>query len=231
MNDVQMIIQAKEKAAYVLDHLKQAYGERVLEPCPGNLKELILTILSHRTNKRDETEAFNRMWSRFGSWEAIQNAPLDPLIEALNPSRFPERKAPYIQATLKAIYADRGNYDIDFLADTPTSEAMAWLLALPGVGVKTASLVMLFCFHRPVMPVDTHVHRVTMRVGIIPQKTSAEKAHDLLLKLLPEDAATLYNFHKLVLKHGQDICTFSYPRCPKCVLKDNCDYYARTRGT
>lgn len=229
MNNVELTNREKEKAVYVLDHLKQAYGERTLEPCPGNLKELILTILSHRTNKRDETEAFNRMWSRFGSWEAIQNAELDPLIETLSPSRFPERKAPYIQATLRAIYADRGEYNIDFLADTPTAEAMAWLLALPGVGVKTASLVMLFCFHRPVIPVDTHVHRVTTRVGIIPQKTSAEKAHDLLLKLLPEDAATLYNFHKLVLKHGQDICTFNTPLCTRCVLKDKCDYYARIR--
>ncbi|MBC7871387.1 MAG: endonuclease III, partial [Chitinophagaceae bacterium] len=145
----------------VYQQLVATYGERPLTPCPDNLRELVVTILSHRTNKADETEAFNRMWQRFSSWEGIRDAPLDGLIESLAPARFPERKAPYIQAALTRIFEERGEYSIEFVADLPTEEAMAWLMALPGVGIKTASLVMLFCFHRDVMPVDTHLHRVS----------------------------------------------------------------------
>lgn len=206
----------------VLARLQEAYGVQPLAPCPDHLRELVLTILSHRTNKQDELQAFQNMWDAYGSWAAIQEADLDALITLLAPSRFPERKAPYIQSTLKRIYEERGEHNIDFLADVPTDEAMQWLLSLPGVGIKTASLLMLFCFHRPVMPVDTHVHRVSMRLGIIPHNTSAERAHQLLWALLPKDAAYLYTYHKLLLKHGQKICTFSNPLCARCPLNDIC---------
>ncbi|MDX1993354.1 MAG: endonuclease III [bacterium] len=218
------------KTDYVYDHLVEAYGERQLKPCPDNLRELIFTILSHRTNKYDERRAFDQMWERFGSWEGIQNAPQDELIETLSPSRFPERKAPYIQAVLRRIKEERGEYNIDFLAEIPTDEAMQWLLSMPGVGVKTASLVMLFCFHRDVMPVDTHLHRVSGRLGLIRAKISAESAHVVLRDLVGEKPHRLYNFHVSMLKHGQQICTFNNPRCGKCVVNSVCDYYREIKG-
>ncbi|MDZ4769925.1 MAG: endonuclease III [Chloroflexota bacterium] len=207
------------------------YGERQLTPCPDNLAELIYTILSHRTTKADEQEAFRRMWAAFNTWEAIENAPLPDLIETLSLSRFPERKAPYIQNTLRAIRERTGGYSIDFLHSLSTEDALTWLLTLPGVGFKTATLVLLFCFHRPVLPVDTHVHRVSIRLGIIPAKMSQETAHVRLLAMFPPDAHLLYNFHKLFLKHGQQLCTFSSPRCSRCPLVAFCPYgQARMAG-
>lgn len=220
-----MVNDLYEKTKQVYERLVATYGERPLSPCPDNLRELIVTILSHRTNKADETEAFNRMWQRFGSWEGIRDAPLDSLIEALSPAQFPERKAPYIQSALARIFEERGEYSIEFVADLPTDEAMTWLMSLPGVGIKTASLVMLFCFHRDVMPVDTHLHRVSGRLGIIAPKVTPEAAHTILRSLLGDDPYILYNFHKGMLKHGQQICTFSAPKCGRCPLASLCDYY------
>jgi endonuclease-3 len=146
-------------------------------------------------------------------------------IQDLAVVRFPERKAPYIQAVLQKIYDERGDYSIDFLCDLPTDEALTWLYTLPGVGVKTASLVMLFCFHRPVLPVDTHVHRVSTRVGILASRTSAEVAHRDLLGLIGDDPHQLYNFHFAFLRHGQRICRYSAPRCDICPINQWCDYY------
>lgn len=100
-------------------------------------------------------------------------------------------------------------------------------MSLPGVGYKTSTFVLLFSLRRPVLPVDTHVHRVSTRTGILPAKTSQEKAHTLLLEILPKDPDELLNFHKLLFKHGQEICKFSFPRCQVCLLKDICTYYNR----
>lgn len=215
-------------AAGLMARLQPLYGEFPLRPCPDTLKELIVTILSHRTTKANETRAFEQMWAAFPGWDAIQHAPLPELIQTLSPAKFNDKKAVYIQRTLAAIYADRGEYAIDFLKDVPLAEGLAWLQALPGVGIKTASLVMLFCFHQPSLPVDTHVHRVSTRVGIIPAM-SVEKAHARLLDLLPADPAVLFRFHMLLLRHGQRLCTFYDPDCEACPVRPVCLYYRSTQ--
>jgi endonuclease III len=215
----------KQKADIVYDLLLQTYGELELVPRRTPMRELISTMLSHRTNHANEELAYSRMWERFGSWEAIRDAPTNELIEAIGSATFPEVKAPNIQRALAQIIDQRGEASIDFLADLPAEEGLAWLMSLPGVGLKTASLVLLFCFAKPVLPVDTHVHRVSGRLGLIGPKDSAEKAHDLLLHVYPRDAHVLYNFHKAMLKHGQQICVFKHPRCERCPLQRQCDYY------
>jgi len=217
---------ASDRLDQVYTRLLHTYGHHLLKTCDDPFRELILTILSHRTTRQDELAAFNAMWKRYGSWQAIRDAPAAELIPLLEPSRYPERKAPYIQGVLKRIYAERGEPSIDFLADLPTADAMNWLLSLPGVGLKTASLVLLFCFHKDVLPVDTHVHRVSQRVGLIQPRTSAEAAHGILRDRLGNDPQVLYNFHRNLFKHGQQICIFTAPRCPRCPLTDICDYYA-----
>lgn len=215
-----------DKALEVNRRLIEAYGERRYEPRRAPMHELISTILSQRTNWRNEDLAYRQMWARFGSWEAIERAPVTELAEAIAPSNFAEVKAPNIQRTLRTIREARGVYSIDFLADLPAEEGLAWLLALPGVGLKTASLVLLFCFGKPLLPVDTHVHRVSQRLGLIGPKVMHEAAHRILLAMLPPDPPLLYTFHLNMLKHGQKICTFSRPHCSKCMLRDLCDYYA-----
>ncbi|MCU0496432.1 MAG: endonuclease III [Anaerolineae bacterium] len=214
----------RDRALAVYAILIKTYGERPITPRRSPMVELIMTMLSHRTTAANEKAAFNQMWAKYGSWEAIRDASVDELTQLIKPSTFPEAKAPNIKATLKRIIDERGEANIDFLRDLPVEQGLTWLTSLPGVGVKTATLVLLFCFAKPVIPVDTHVHRVSGRIGLFPIKTSAETAHTILLQLLPPDPYVLYNFHVDMLRHGQQICTWSDPRCEICPLLALCDY-------
>ena len=217
----------EERAALLREmheRTRDAYGEKPLIPRREPLHELISTILSQRTNWRDEEAAYTEL-VKIGDWDAIAGAPVEQVAHAIRASNYPEVKAPRIQATLKAICAQRGNYDLSFLAGLSPEEGLKWLTDLPGVGVKTASLVLLFNFSKPVFPVDTHVHRITTRVGAIPRMGEAV-AHKALLKLMPPNPPFLYELHINLLKHGQQVCIFGRPRCPKCVLRDLCDAHA-----
>ncbi|MEN9937088.1 MAG: hypothetical protein RLZZ387_3667 [Chloroflexota bacterium] len=214
-----------ERAMAVHVRLGEEYGIRPWAARREPLHELISTILSHRTTGANEAKAFRQLWEAYGSWEAIRDAPVEGVAEAIAPANWPEQKAPRIKAVLAQIIAERGAPSIDFLADLTPEEGMAWLQSLPGVGPKTASLVLLFCFGKPVLPVDTHVHRVSGRIGLIAPHVSAEQAHELLPRLLPRNAATLWNFHLNVLRHGQRVCVWGVPRCEQCVVRELCDYY------
>ncbi len=218
------------KAQQVYDLLLERYGALPLLPRRQPMHELISTILSHRTTQANEALAYDRMWKKFGSWEAIRDAPPTELVASIAPSNFPETKAPYIQGTLRQIIAERGVANIDFLADLSADEGLAWLMRLPGVGIKTASLVLLFCFAKPVLPVDTHVHRVSQRVGLIGAKVGTEAAHHQLLALFPPDPYILFNFHVAALKHGQQLCAWGDPRCAPCPLKALCNWYQANRA-
>ena len=219
----------RERAELVYRLLGEVYGIKPWAPRREPLHELISTILSHRTTQANEAKAFDRLWRKYGSWEGIRDAPLDGVEEAIAPANWNELKAPRIKAVLQRIIEERGAPDIGFLADLPAEEGRAWLESLPGVGPKTASLVLLFCFHKPVLPVDTHVHRVSQRIGLIGPRATAEQAHELLPRLLPRDADVLWNFHLNMLRHGQKICIWGTPRCERCVLRAHCDY-ARAHG-
>jgi len=218
----------QERAELVYRLLGEVYGIAPWKPRREPLHELISTILSHRTTQANEAKAFNQLWQKYGSWAAICDAPVADIAEAIAPANWPEQKAPRIKAVLARIVAERGAPNIDFLADLPAEQGLEWLQSLPGVGPKTASLVLLFCFHKPVLPVDTHVHRVSQRVGLIGPRTTADQAHHDLLELLPRDADVLWNFHLNMLRHGQLICIWGTPRCEQCVLRAHCDY-ARAR--
>jgi endonuclease III len=220
-------IEAKAREMY--ERLVAAYGHQPNVPRREPMHELISTILSHRTTQRNEDIAYRRMIDRFGSWEAIRDAPVEELAEAIAPSNYAEQKAPRIKEVLRRILEERGEASLDFLRDMPLDDALAWLESLPGVGPKTASLVLLFCFARPVLPVDTHVHRVSQRVGLIGPKVDATAAHPLLLALFPRDAQVLYNFHISTLRHGQRVCVWGTPRCSRCVLTEICDYFHSDR--
>jgi endonuclease III len=220
---------AEEKTVLTHKMLNESYMWLELNSRRDPMHELISTMLSHRTNHADETKAYKTMIERFVDWEGIMNAPFDELAEAIATTRYPEQKVPQIQRTLRIIKEERGEISINFLKDMPVAEAMEWLTKLPGVGLKTATLVLLFNFKKPVLPVDTHVFRVSQRVGLIGAKVTANKAHTILLKMLPEDALELYNFHKHLFWHGQRICTWSKPKCESCVLNSICNYYQDVR--
>ncbi len=212
------------------ERLNAQYGVQEIYGRADPMHELIGTILSHRTTHDNEVTAYRTMRERFPTWQEVQAAPLPDLIDAIRTATYPEVKAPYIQQVLAHLFRERGEANLDFLQAMSTEEAMKWLTDLPGIGPKTATLLLLFNFKKPVMPVDTHVHRVTQRLGLIGPKVSASKAHDLLLSYLPKDATVLFNFHKHFYWHGQRVCTWYHPQCPKCVLKTMCDFY-QTGGT
>lgn len=211
--------------------LNEQYGMQPIQGYSDPMHELIGTILSHRTTHANEVTAYRTMRERFPTWELVRDAPLTDLIEAIQTANYPEVKAPYIQNLLAHLFRETGAANIDFLNDLSTEDAMGWLTRLPGIGLKTATLLLLFTFKKPVLPVDTHVHRVTQRLGLIGPKVSAEKAHALLLSYLPSDALALFNFHKHFYWHGQRVCTWYFPKCNECVLQEMCDFFQSGRTT
>ncbi|WP_293914954.1 endonuclease III [Deinococcus sp.] len=217
---------APERAELLLNahrRLRGEYGEVPLSPRREPMHELISTILSQRTNAQGEDEAYQELRT-LGDWDAIIAAPTQDVAHAIRRSNYPDQKAPRIQATLQAVKDQRGNYDLDFLATLTPQEGLKWLTALPGVGLKTASLLLLFNYAQPVFPVDTHVHRITSRLGAIP-KMGEQAAHKALLALLPPDPPLLYELHINLLRHGQRVCSFGHPKCGQCVLQDLCDVF------
>lgn len=215
---------AKTRLAH--ERLNDQYGFQAIYGRADPMHELVGTILSHRTTHANEVTAYRTLRERFPTWEAVRDAALADLTDAIKAANYPEVKAPYIQNMLTHLIRETGAANIDFLRDLSTEEAMKWLTDLPGIGLKTATLLLLFNFQKPVLPVDTHVHRVTQRIGVIGPRVSAEKAHALLLASLPADAGVLFNFHKHFYWHGQRVCTWYSPKCGECVLRDMCDFYA-----
>ncbi len=212
------------KALEVTRRLTEFYGE-VPFSNKDPMSMLVDILLSHRTRDEQTAAAWDNLLKRFGSWEAVRDAPTEVVQETIANVNFPEVKAPRIQAIMRQITQERGNLNLDFLCDLPVEEAATWLDRFEGVGPKTTAAVLLFSCRLPILPVDVHVHRTSGRIGLIGKKVTADAAHALLQALLPNDARTIYNFHKALLRHGQRICVFERPRCSKCPITDLCDYY------
>jgi endonuclease-3 len=188
------------------------------------LDELVSTILSQNTNDTNRDRAYNALRARFPDWEAVRDAPESEVIEAIRPAGLANQKGPRIQAVLRQITAEVGRLDIGFLKDLPPDQAQEWMLRFNGVGPKTAAIVLLFSLDKPAFPVDTHIYRVSGRIGLRPSKMSVEAAHQHLAALLPPD--TYYAAHLNLIRLGREICQARQPRCPQCPLQKLCDYYA-----
>ena len=212
------------KALEVTRRLTELYGELPFSN-KDPMSMLVEIILSHRTRDEQTDAAYDNLLKRFGSWEAVRDAATEEVQDTIVNVNFPEVKAPRLQTIMREITEERGNLNLDFLRDLPVEEGARWLNRFDGVGPKTTACVLLFSCRKPILPVDTHVHRVSIRLGLIGKKVTAGAAHDLLQALLPQDSRSIYNFHKALLRHGQRICVFERPRCEKCVLTDLCDYY------
>jgi endonuclease III len=212
------------KALEITQRLTTQYGEL---PFSTNdpMSQLVDILLSHRTRDEQTAAAWNNLLKRFGSWEAVRDAPTEQVQEAIANVNWPEVKAPRLQAIMRQITEERGNLDLNFLCELPVEEAAAWLNRFDGVGPKTTACVLLFSCKLAILPVDVHVHRTSGRIGLIGEKVSADSAHGLLQALLPPDSRIIYNFHKGLLRLGQRVCVFERPRCNKCVLTDLCNYY------
>ncbi len=212
----------RRKARLIYRRLHARYGE-IERPGLDAVSELVATILSQNTSDLNSGRAYERLRAALPTWEAVRDAPVAQVREAIRPAGLYAQKAPRIQGALRTITARTGGLNLDFLRDMPVAEARAWLTSIDGVGPKTASIVLLFALDRPAFPVDTHVHRVAGRLGLIGPRVTAEQAHDLLAALVPPK---LYlPFHLLLITHGREICHARRPECAVCPVKDVCDYY------
>jgi endonuclease-3 len=237
---------------FVLGSLRALYGRPVWQRVHDPTSELILTILSQNSADVNAEHGFESLRRRFPSvtdtpagadgtkinrpgwggagldpagppdWNAVDDAPLSELIEAIRPSGLAVQKAPTIKASLRTVRELHGDHSLEFLAEMPALEARDWLTSIAGIGRKTASVVLLFAFGTPLMPVDRHVERVSKRIGLIPAKTTADDAHELFLALLEPDQ--MHEAHVSLITHGRATCHARRPACERCPIAPRCRY-------
>lgn len=232
---------------FVLEALAGLHGRPAWESRLDPTSELVLTILTQNTADVNAEQAFEALRRAFPSdlppeehrpgrgwggaglstasppdWDAVETAPLPELVETIRPGGLAPQKAPRIQAALRTIREERGDHRLDFLAEMPALQARDWLTRIGGIGKKTASVLLLFCFGTPLMPVDRHVERVSHRIGLIPPKATAEEAHDLYLALLESDQ--VYEAHVNLIRHGRLVCHARRPACGQCPVAPRCRY-------
>jgi endonuclease-3 len=213
-------------AEVVLDRLGERYQHPTWAgPRLDPVSELVLTILSQNTADINSFRAFTAIRARYMSWDEVLRAPTDELVDVIRPGGLAPTKGPRIQKVLAEVHAaTQGSWDLSWLGIWPLEEARDWLISLPGIGRKTASIILLFGFGRPAVPVDTHVHRVATRLAMLPARTPLDRAHDLLEEVLqPQE---MYPFHVELIRHGRDTCRAPRPICGLCPLTDVCAYYA-----
>jgi endonuclease-3 len=213
-----------DRTRAVHQRLLDVYGYPTWRNPLPPLDELVSTILSQNTNDVNRDVAFNALKAAFLSWEAVRDASEQDVIAAIRPAGLANQKGPRIQAALRDITEQRGDLSLNFLRDLDAEQASQWLQGFKGVGPKTAAIVLQFSLDKPAFPVDTHIHRVTGRLGLRPPKMSAEKAHKHFEALLPPEA--YYPAHLNIIRLGREVCHARTPDCPACPLKDLCDYYA-----
>jgi endonuclease-3 len=213
----------------IRDRLREVYGIPLMRPHSQPISELVLTVLSQSTNDRNRDVAFLRLRSRFPSWEAVRDAPLVEIEEAIRPGGISKVKSARIQAILRAITEDRSEIgrrerpnelSLDWLARAPLRQARDYLVALPGVGRKTAACVLLFAYGLRDVPVDTHVSRVGARLGLLEPGAPFERMHDQMLALTPPGEEL--ELHVNLLRHGRRTCHARSPACGRCALARMC---------
>ena len=217
-------MESRDRALEVHQRLIDFYGyPDWRNPLPP-LDELVSTILSQNTNDTNRDRAFVSLRNRFPTWGEVRDADPDQVIDSIRTAGLANQKGPRIQNILKEITLQRGSLDLSFLSEMPTEDARIWLLQFKGVGPKTAAIVLQFSLGKPAFPVDTHIFRVTGRLGLRPAKMNADKAHQYLAGLFPEE--TYYDAHLNLIRLGREICNARNPNCPDCPLQDICDYFA-----
>jgi endonuclease III len=219
-----------DKIDDVVRVLDDTYGPRPWYRHSDPVDQLVGTILSQNTSDTNTARSFASLKEDFPSWEEVRTAPTSEVVASIRAGGLANQKGPRIQRALTSILDHRGSYDLGMLEEMPVPEAMAWLTAIVGVGPKTAACVLLFSLGMPALPVDTHVYRVSRRLGLIDANVSEVRAHDRLLELLGEDTATIYSFHVEMIAHGRTVCVARRPKCPVCPLRYLCRYAHQARA-
>ncbi len=216
------------KAMQVHALLKTEYGDPPWVSRADPLSELIGTILSQNTSDLNSRRAYASLRASFPTWDQVRAAPVSEIANAIRCGGLADIKAARIRNVLNAIHQQRGDLDLSFLGDLPVADARAWLLALDGVGPKTAACVLMFSLCKPVIPVDTHVHRVALRLGLSPAGRAPDLTEMDLEAHVPPEAR--YAFHMNLIAHGRRVCKAQRPLCDRCAVLSLCDYPCRRPG-
>lgn len=215
---------AKEKAGIVYNRLMEHWGAPDWNTLPA-IDELVNTIISQNTNDRNRDIAFAKLKDTYPTWDEVRDAPTENVIECIRNAGLSNQKAPRIQKVLRAISAVAPDYDLSFLKEKSPEEAREWLTSFEGVGLKTASIVMVFSLGIPAFPVDTHIYRITGRLGLRPEKMDVNQTHLLMLELF--DPAVYGIAHVNLILLGRRLCDARKPKCAECFLSDICDWYQK----
>ena len=206
------------KIMWIADRLVEQFGEAAMEILDP-IENLVLTILSQNTTDVNRDRAFASLMKAFGSIDRVRLAPLDKIAEVIQVGGLQQQKSRSIRGALEIIMQQRGCLELTFLNDLSLSSARTWLTALPGVGPKTAGIVLLFSFNLPFFPADTHIRRVMSRMGLISERGDP---HPPLNKLLPADPALMQQLHLLTIRLGRELCHPKKPACGECSLSSKC---------
>ncbi len=219
----------RAKAARIEAALTEAYGPRVW--CAENhlddiLGALVATVLSQNTSDLNSGRAYASLKLAFpGGWDDVRTASVTAVADAIRAGGLANIKAPRIQAILSDVYERSGRTDLDHIRAWDDVTIRDYLRSFHGVGAKTAACVLMFNLGRPILPVDTHVHRVSQRLGLIGPTASADQAHDLLPRLLDDDQ--IYSYHVHLIEHGRHCCHSRNPACAACPVQSECDFYRK----
>ena len=200
--------------------LRGSQGPFVPKPSLPIVDELIATVLSQHTSDRNSERAFAGLKAAFPAWEQVLGTPAEALADVIRSGGIADQKARRIQRILGEIREREGRIDLGRLCDLDDAAVQEYLTSLPGVGPKTAACVLVFAMGRAAFPVDTHVHRVAVRLGWLPPRTTAAEAHQVLTPVVPPGIR--YDLHLALITHGREVCKSQRPRCGACVLRDRC---------
>lgn len=210
----------QQRLQKVMNLLKEHYGMPEKPEVEDAVGFAIQTILSQNTNDKNRDVAKERFDERFGSYQEVLDAPIEDLEDAVRPAGLGPTKAERIVKFLERLKNERGEFTLDHLEDMDKEEAKAYLTDFPGIGPKSAAVILCFNFDQPVIPVDTHVHRVSKRLKLIPDNATRKKAHKILEREVPDDR--MYEFHINLIGHGREVCTARNPSCQDSFLAELC---------
>ena len=214
---------SEQRIRNIHQDLLDVYGKQDWHDNDDGVRQLLITILSQNVADENTARAAENLFNDFKNYKEIEKAQVNVLADSINPAGLPQTKAQRIQRTLKALRKETGRYSVDFLGEMKDSDAQAWLEEIKGIGPKTASVLLNFHFDADVIPVDTHVERITKRFRLIPFSASNSKAHELLNQAVPHEIKN--SFHMLIIEHGKNNCSARNPTCEKTKLKKYCSRY------
>ena len=207
---------------YIIQNLERAYGVPENERASDPLDMLIKIVLSQATSDVNSHRTFAALKKRFPSWEQLLRARTTTIADTIRSGGLANQKAAVIKSILRQLKAEHGTLDLSFLHDSSAAEATHYLSQFRGIGPKTIACTLLFACHKEVFPLDTHIFRILRRVGLIPQKSTDARAHQLMNAIVPE--GKFYSFHVNLIRHGRALCRPREPLCERCPIVEYCDY-------